>query len=84
VQPADGSVLTQAPPTAQLRFNEPVTAGAVRLIDAQGRMREDAAVSASGESIVVALPTGLPRGSGVVSYRVISKDGHPVVGSVVF
>jgi copper transport protein len=54
VQPADGSVLTQAPPTVQLRFNEPVTAGAVRLIDAQGRMREDAAVSASGESIVVA------------------------------
>ena len=37
VLPADGSVLTQAPPTVQLRFNEPVT-GAVGLIDAQGRM----------------------------------------------
>jgi methionine-rich copper-binding protein CopC len=30
---ADGSVLTHAPPTVQLRFSEPVTAGAVPLID---------------------------------------------------
>lgn len=84
VRPADGSVLAQAPQTLLLRFNEPVTPGAVRLIDAEGRTRDDAAVTASGESIVVALPAALPRGSQVVSYRVISQDGHPVAGSVVF
>ena len=84
VQPADGSVLAEAPQTVQLRFNEAVTPGAVRLIDAGGRVRDDALVSASGETIAVTLPAGLPRGSNVVSYRVVSQDGHPVAGSIVF
>ena len=82
--PRDGTVLAQAPKTVELRFNENVTAGAVNLIDAAGRLRSDAVVTAKDDAISVALPPNLPKGTQIVSYRVISEDGHPVTGSVTF
>jgi copper transport protein len=84
VEPRDGSLLAEAPKSVELHFNEAVTAGAVNLIDATGKRRPDAAVEAGGAAIKVAVPAGLPNGTSVVSYRVISQDGHPVAGSVVF
>lgn len=84
VEPRDGVVLAQAPDKVELRFNENVTAGAVNLIDAAGRLRRDAVVDAKGEAISVKLPGDLPRGTEIISYRVISQDGHPVSGSVTF
>jgi copper transport protein len=83
-QPSDGSVLAQAPNTMQLRFNEAVTPVVVGLIDAAGKSRDDVTVRAVDNSIVLALPANLPRGTQIVSYRVISQDGHPVGGSLVF
>ena len=50
----------------------------------QGKARDDVGVSASGDTIVITLPESLPRGTQVVSYRVISADGHPVAGSMMF
>jgi copper transport protein len=82
--PLDGSLVVQAPKQAELRFNEPVTPSVIRLIDAEGRVRDDAAVHALDETISIALPDGLPPGTQVISYRVISADGHPVRGSMVF
>lgn len=84
VEPASGSILASAPKAVELRFNEAVTPGAIHLIDGAGRAREDARVTTSGESISVAVPPDLPQGTAVVSYRVISQDGHPVAGSVIF
>ncbi|MBR0775834.1 copper resistance protein CopC/CopD [Bradyrhizobium diazoefficiens] len=84
VEPASGSMLASAPEAVRLRFNEAVTPGAIRLIDGAGRARDDAHVSASGETISVAMPPDLPQGTAVVSYRVISQDGHPVAGSMIF
>jgi copper transport protein len=84
MEPADGSVLALAPKTVQLRFNEAVTPAVIRLIDAEGRVRDDASVRATGDTIVVTLPDHLPRGTQLISYRVISADGHPVGGSLVF
>ena len=83
-EPRDGSVLAQAPKRVELRFNESVTAGAVRVIDADGRLRGDAAVDATAETILVTLPDGLLPGTSIVSYRAISQDGHPVTGAVTF
>jgi copper transport protein len=83
-EPRDGSMVAQAPKTVQLRFNEPVTPAVVRVIDAEGRVRDDAAVHALDETISITLPDGLPPGTQVVSYRVISADGHPVAGSMLF
>ncbi|WP_375314407.1 CopD family protein [Bradyrhizobium sp. A5] len=84
VEPASGSMLASAPKAVELRFNEVVTSGAIRLIDGAGRARDDARVSASGETISVAMPPDLPQGTAVLSYRVISQDGHPIAGSVFF
>jgi copper transport protein len=84
VEPRDGSVLAQAPSRVELRFNENVTAGAVRVIDAAGTLRNDAKIEAAAETIAVTLPDGLPPGTSMVSYRVISQDGHPVTGTVTF
>ncbi|HWZ38779.1 MAG TPA: CopD family protein [Bradyrhizobium sp.] len=83
-EPRDSTVLAQAPKTVQLRFNESVTAGAVNLIDAAGKLRSDATVEAKDEAITVTLPADLPRGTQIISYRVISQDGHPVSGAVTF
>jgi copper transport protein len=41
-------------------------------------------VHAKGEAVDVTLPADLPNGTQIVSYRVISEDGHPVSGSVTF
>jgi copper transport protein len=82
--PRDGSVLAQAPKTVQLRFNEVVTPAVISLIDAAGRARDDATVHTFDQTIVIVLPDNLPRGTQVVSYRVISADGHPVGGAMVF
>lgn len=83
-EPASGSMLATAPKAVELRFNEAVTPGAIRLIDGAGRARDDVRVTASGETVSVAMPGDLPQGTAVVSYRVISQDGHPVAGSVIF
>jgi copper transport protein len=83
-EPGDGSVLAHTPKTVQLRFNETVTPAVIRLIDAAGRTRDDASVRAIDETITITLPENLPRGTQVVSYRVISADGHPVAGSMLF
>lgn len=67
-----------------LRFNEAVTPSLVRLIDADGRTRGDAVVRSEQETVLIALPDNLPHGTQVISYRIISQDGHPVVGSMLF
>jgi copper transport protein len=83
-EPRDGSMVAQAPSTVRLRFNEPVTPAVIRVIDSNGTTRNDAAVHATDETIEITLPTGLPAGTQVISYRVISADGHPVAGSMMF
>lgn len=83
-EPRDGSMVAQAPNKVELRFNEAVTPAVIQLIDAEGRARDDATVHALNETIGITLPDGLPPGTQVISYRVISADGHPVAGSMVF
>jgi len=83
-EPSDGSVLAAAPKTVQLRFNEPVTPAVVTLIDAAGKTRGDVTVSTVDQIVTLTLPDKLPDGTQVVSYRIISADGHPVAGSLMF
>lgn len=83
-EPGDGSILTLAPKSVQLRFNEAITPAVVRVIDAAGTVRDDVTVGVAGDTITVTLPGNLPRGTQVVSYRVTSEDGHPVAGSMLF
>src|SRR4029450_10047652 len=81
--PADGSVLTQPPKMVQLHFNESVAPSVTGVIDAAGKARE-VATRAVGQSVLIVLPDDLPQGTQIVSYRVVSQDGHPVAGSMGF
>jgi copper transport protein len=83
-EPGDGSVVAQAPPSVQLHFNESVVPAVVGLIDANGRARHDISFRAADQAIIITLPGDLPRGTQIISYRVVSQDGHPVAGSLVF
>lgn len=83
VEPADGSVLAEAPKAVALRFNESVAPAVASLIDAAGKAH-DVTMRAVDQSVEIALPDKLPRGTQVLSYRVVSQDGHPVAGSLVF
>jgi copper transport protein len=82
-EPGDGSMLSQAPKTVRLRFNEPVAPASIKLIDGTGKAREDVSVSAHDNVVEISLPDNL-HGTQLVSYRVVSADGHPVGGSLVF
>lgn len=82
-EPADGSVLAEAPGRVELRFNESVAPGVASLIDSAGRAH-DVTMRAVDRSVVIVLPDRLPRGTQVLSYRVVSEDGHPVAGSLIF
>ena len=59
------------------------TPAVIGVIDAGGKAR-DVATRAVGQSVLIVLPDDLPIGTQIVSYRVVSQDGHPVAGSMVF
>jgi copper transport protein len=82
--PADGAVVAAAPAAVRLRFNEPISLLVVRLIDASGTIHENLRHEARDTTITITLPEGLPNGTQVLSYRVVSSDGHPIGGSLVF
>ena len=41
-------------------------------------------VSANGATVTIALPAGLPPGTHLLSWRVVSADGHPVSKTIKF
>jgi len=84
VNPADGTALAQSPETLTLRFNEPVSPTVVRIIDPTGKEVTPASVEALNETVTVRLANRLPEGTSLLSYRIISADGHPVGGTVSF
>jgi copper transport protein len=83
--PADGDLLAVAPDRIVVRFNEPVSAIAAQVLDAAGRdVTPPGAASVHDGELQVALPPSLATGTYVVSYRVVSLDGHPIGGSLTF
>jgi copper transport protein len=79
--PADAT-LADPPATLRLDFNEPVSPLVVRLVGPSGQAVTPA-VKAENSTLTIT-PAGLSRGTHVLSWRVISADGHPVGGSVMF
>lgn len=82
--PADNAVLQAWPEAVTLTFNEPVTVLAAALIGPDGGREDLLAGATGGEAVAVSLPTGGGQGTHIVSWRVISADGHPIAGSLVF
>ena len=81
-EPADGAVLGQPPAILRLTFNEPVSPLVIRLIGSSGEVITPS-VGAENSSVTLT-PPRLRQGSYVLSWRVISADGHPVGGSLLF
>lgn len=83
--PAEGEVVPQTPDVVTLTFDEPVslTAQGIRVFDAQGEPVP--ADASSADAVVTAdLPDELSDGTYVVTYRLVSADGHPIAGSLTF
>ena len=82
--PADGAVMPLPPAALTLTFNEPVSPLVVRLIGPDGAPLVPIAVTAQDTTVTISAPPVLRRGTHVLSWRVISADGHPVGGSLLF
>lgn len=84
VDPADGAVVETAPTAITLTFSEIVSPLVLRLVVPDGSTRNLDEIAFDGNKLRAALPAELSDGTHVVSWRVVSEDGHPVGGSMVF
>lgn len=82
--PDDGALIRTVPDTVELVFNEPVEALSLMLVDPLGNAVRLDGGSGASEKIRARVPAGLGRGTHLISWRVVSADGHPVGGSLVF
>ena len=82
--PADGAALAAPPSSIELRFTEPVTPLAIRLVTGSAAPVILAAPVGASDVVELALPANLREGLYTLSFRVISMDSHPVGGSIVF
>lgn len=83
--PQNGKRLATAPKEVTLTFSE-----SVNLLDDGIRLLDDGALvptpdpTADGHTVTWAMPAHLGRGAYLVTWRVISADGHPVEGAFSF
>lgn len=85
--PAEGAVVETAPETVTLSFNEPVrlTSQEIAVYDAQGEEVASSAAAGGAEvSVELAAAADLADGTYVVSWNVLSGDGHPIAGALTF
>lgn len=82
--PADGAVIARPPPSLSLTFNEPVSPLVMRLIGPDGAPISLGSVTAENETVTINVARTMGRGTYVLSWRVISSDGHPVGSSIIF
>jgi len=83
-EPADGAVLAQSPAELTLSFNEPVEPLTIRIVEQNGTAIAIENIRSDGPNLILTPPAALADGAHVVSWRVISADGHPVGGSYTF
>jgi len=82
-QPAANAVLEAAPEMVVLRFNEPIAPLVLRWITPAGTETEVQG-QAQDETLLVTPPADPGRGTHLLSWRVVSSDGHPVGGMLAF
>jgi copper transport protein len=83
-EPSANAVIESSPETLRLIFNEPVTALAMVMVAPDGERTDLTASTMSGETVAVMVPDALGEGTHVLSWRVVSTDGHPIGGALVF
>lgn len=83
-EPPAGAVLPAAPERVILVFNEPILPLRLQLISAGGQPLVLSHVVQHDATLIAPLPATIGQGTHLLSWRVVSADGHPVGGSVVF
>ncbi|MEV6492054.1 copper resistance protein CopC [Actinoplanes sp. NPDC051633] len=84
--PANGTIVPDAPNKVTLTFSESVQllAGKIQVLAPDGSRADQGEPQSTGTSITIPLRSGAGRGTYLVSYRVMSADSHPVVGSLTY
>jgi copper transport protein len=84
--PAASAVVPSAPAEVVLTFSEGVrkVPGKIRVIAPDGSRADRGEPSFSGALVTIPVDSGGPRGTYLVSYRVISADSHPVSGAFTY
>jgi copper transport protein len=83
-EPRDGSVVQAAPAILALSFSEPVSPLSLALVKPDGSSVPLTGFVLRDRTVEIEAPSGLGTGTHVLSWRVVSEDGHPVGGSVIF
>lgn len=83
--PAEGSVIRDAPVQMVLTFSEPVMPLVAKLLRPDGTAASLSAGGA-GADVRISLPANdmAAKGTYLLSWRVVSADGHPVGGNLTF
>lgn len=83
--PAHGAVLGSAPPTLRMSFTEGILPRFSSIIlTVQHRAPRALPVAVHEQTMTAAVPSGLPAGQWVATYRAVSVDGHSISGTVSF
>jgi copper transport protein len=84
--PANGAQLRTPPSDIRLTFTESVNLvdDGIRLVDHVGATVTTPDPSVQGRTLIWPMPSDLPEGPYVVTWRVVSSDGHPISGAFSF
>ena len=86
ISPANGAQLTRPPNAVRMTFTESVNLveDGIRLVDHVGAAVPTPDPTVDGRTVTWPMPANLPEGPYVVTWRVVSSDGHPVSGAFSF
>jgi copper transport protein len=86
IAPENGAQLTRPPTEVRMTFTESVNLvnDGIRLVDHVGATVPTPDPTVDGRTVTWPMPAVLPEGHYVVTWRVLSKDGHPVNGAFSF
>lgn len=82
--PADGAVVATAPKSFILTFSEPVSPLVLKLIRPDGIATSLDRFVLRDAVLEIETPSDLGPGAHILNWRIVSEDGHPVGGAVVF
>ncbi len=85
--PADGQSVLTSPSEIRITFSEAVTtiSDGLSVLDADGKTIDTGnSEIVDGRTLVAPISESLSDGTYVATYRVLSADGHPVSGSLLF
>ena len=84
--PADGSTVQTAPPSVTLTFDQPVQnfEPVVTVTGPDGQSYQSGSPTVDSTVVTNAVGPLTAAGEYLIAYRVVSADGHPVVGEVKF